>query len=167
MTSRSGRADEETMAKLNCIQKELRACRRRAWAGRVADLEEDLEQALTEDNKAEAQRLCRLLAGKCNGIRKRKTNTLRQYKPSRQELIETAEMPASSGGLSAVQVDWEKEKEEWITDPVDGSFQVLGYTRQETEAIESMARRDLKALGFGFRKCAKRKGCPPGLCLTK
>ena len=103
-------ADAETRTRLNAIQKELRTCRRRAWAGRIADLEEDLEQALIDDNKAEAQRLCRLLAGKCNGIRKRKTNTLRQYKPSRQELIDTAEMPASSGGLSAVQVDWEKEK---------------------------------------------------------
>ena len=99
--------------------------------------------------KAEAQRLCRLIAGTGNGIRKRKTNTLCEYRPSRSELVETALLEASSGGLSASEVNWEQERANWTTDTIDDLYTIIGHTQQERDLMQKMAKEDLRLLTRG------------------
>ena len=82
--------------------------RRTANAQFRVDTEDRLEEALQTGKKAEAQACSRVLAGNAMGVQKRRLNTLCSYCPSEAELLESAKLEASLGGLSAVPIDWEE-----------------------------------------------------------
>ena len=100
----------DTRARLKHKQGKLRALRRHANAQHKVETEDRLECALRDGRKSEAQFCSRLLAQKSLGVQKRRLNTLCTFKPEYDELLQTAELAASSGGLSGVQVDWEEEQ---------------------------------------------------------
>ena len=137
-------------SELKAIQKELKRMKRQQAACRQASLEADLEEALRCNQNADAQRLSRLIAGTNLGVRKRRTNTLCCYKPSRQELVDTATMDAHLGGLGAIEVDWEDTQAEWIEEPLDYNQSLIGLVQDEIDAIDKAVKEDLKCLRRAF-----------------
>ena len=145
---------------LKKVQSKMRSLRRQASAQQRVEVEDRLELALLEGRKAEAQECTRILAGKSLGVQKRKLNSLCAYKPSVQELRESASLPASLGGLSAVEVNWEEEKRKWTTNENFEENGDLLRIRTVDMQIENAVKSDLKSIEWAMRNAAKRKACP-------
>ena len=101
---------DATKQQLYNIQKAIRSLNRKNKAKWQAEQEEQLREATRRDNKAEQQKICRLLAGQQRGILKRRYNQLLLRQPLKAEIHETATSAASEGGLGGKIIDFEAEK---------------------------------------------------------
>lgn len=98
----------QTQRELFAVQKELRRCRRVQAALRQQDIENHLAEALRHGHKVIQQHCCRLLAATARGPRKIQYNILLNLLPTTGEVIRTAGMEATKGGLNATPVSLEE-----------------------------------------------------------
>ena len=97
------------------------------------------------------------------GTKKRRTNVLPCHRPSAAEIRETAALPATKGGLAAVEVQWQQESEKWVTPEYneDGSVNAAFIPRERDCNIKDAALADLKVVTWSLKKSIKRKSAPP------
>ena len=148
---------------ISTVQKQLRAHKRKELDTRQRKLEARLEAAAAKGRRADEQKICRDLASTSLGPKKRRTNVLPCHRPSAAEIRSTAALPATLGGLSAVEVQWGEEAAKWTTPEYDeeGNVCAAFLPRERDCNIKDAAAADLKAVIWSLKKSIKRKSAPP------
>ena len=77
-------------------------------------------------------------------------------RPDCSTIVETAQLAANCGGLSAEVVDWNFEQHEWEHDNEGHLPELLPDDANVTSAAES----DLRLLLASLKRTSKRKSCP-------
>ena len=128
------------------------AVRRRDLRVHRDELAAQLWEAWTRDDSAEIHKITRKLAGPL-GPKKRKYNVPMQSQPSKEEWRDYLTNPASEGGFSGHEYDWEAFHEQINT--LDGPGSV---TEEQVSQHWKAAGEDMRELKQQFRN-AMRERC--------
>lgn len=148
----SGFEWNEAQWELHYTQKSLKRNSASLARRRQEVLVVELQEAMRAGQKANIQRLARLIAQTKIGIRKRVLGRLSSMLPSVAELKQSAEAEPCAGGLGAVQVNFEEE--------IVGLIADYPELEQRDLNIEMEASADLKRTLLAMGKSSKRRASP-------